>query len=200
LSVTGNVAPEKVNPVPLIAAALTVNGAFPVEVKVTVCVIAVFTGSLPKLKLDVLTLSVEAYAPRDNAKVFELLGVEAVSVAACAVLTAVAVAVKPPVVAPLAIWTDGGTVTAVLLLVRVTLIPPVGAPLLTVTVHASVAAPVREFDVQVSDDTEGRIAMVPVPLSPTVSGLPLVALLAINNVPDSAAFVVGRNCTVTKAV
>jgi hypothetical protein len=167
---------------------------------VTVWVTAVFTASLLKLKLDVLRLSVEAYAPSDNASVLELLEVDAVRVAVCAVLTAVAVAVKLAVVAPLAIWTDGGTVTAALLLARFTLMPPVGAPLATVTVQASVAAPVSEFVVQVSDDTAGRIAIVPVPLSPTVSGLPLVALLKMVRVPDSDAFVVGRNCTANTAV
>jgi hypothetical protein len=104
------------------------------------------------------------------------------------------------VVVPLAIWTDGGTVTAELLLARLTLMPPVGAALLTVTVHASVAAPVRELVVQLNDDTDGRITIVPVPLNPTASGLPLVALLMKVSVPDRAPFAVGRNCTVTVAV
>lgn len=188
------------NPLPLIVAALTFNAALPVEVSVTVWVTAVFTASLPKLRLEVLTLRVEAYAPSDRAKVCELFDVDAVRVAVWAVLTAVAVAVKLAVVAPPAICTDGGSVTAALLLARFTLIPPEGALLATVTVHASVAAPVREFVVQVSDVTAGKIAIVPVPLSATVSGVPLVALLVIVSVPDSAAFVVGRNCTATAAV
>ncbi len=63
MRVTGNVAPETVNPAPPIVAALTVNGAAPAELSVTVCVVVVFTATLPKLKLDELRPSVEAYAP-----------------------------------------------------------------------------------------------------------------------------------------
>jgi hypothetical protein len=150
--------------------------------------------------LVALMLRVGVAVPSCREKVCELLEVDAVRVAVCAVLTAVAVAVKLAEVAPLAIWTDGGTVTAELLLARFTLMPPVGALLLTVTEHASVAAPLRELAVQLNDDTDGRITIVPVPLSPTVSGLPLVALLAMVSVPDTAPFAVGRNCTVTVAV
>jgi hypothetical protein len=198
-SVSGNVVPAKLNPEPLMAAALTVNGAFPVELSVTVCASDVLTASLPKLRLAALTPRVAAYAFSDKAKVFELLEVEAVSVAVCAVVTAVAVAVKPAVVAPAAISTDPGTVTAALLLARFTLMPPAGALPLTVTVHTSVPAPVRELDVHVSDDTVGRIAIVPVPLSP-IAMVPFpVALLVRVNVPDDAPFVVGSNCTVTEA-
>jgi hypothetical protein len=85
-----------------------------------------------------------------------------------------------------------------LLLARFTLMPPVGALPLMVTVHESVAAPVREFAVQLSDDTLGRIAIVPVPLSP-IASVPPVALLVMFSVPDKAPFVVGSNCTVTAA-
>ena len=52
--VTGNVAPEKLNPAPVILAALTVTGDVPVEVRVTDEVSAVPTGSLPKLRLLLL--------------------------------------------------------------------------------------------------------------------------------------------------
>jgi hypothetical protein len=77
--------------------------------------------------------------------------------------------------------------------------PPVGALPLKVTVHASVAAPVSEFAVQVSDDTEGRITIVPVPLSP-IASVPLpVALLVMVSVPVKAPLVVGSNCTFTAA-
>lgn len=138
----GNVAPETVNPAPLIAAVLTVNGAFPVEVSVTVCVIAVFTASLPKLKLDVLTAIEGRYAPSDNAKVFVLFEVEAVSVAVCAVLTALTVAAKLALVAPAATVTDAGTVIAELLLLRLIANPPVGAAPLKATVQLSAPAPV----------------------------------------------------------
>jgi len=198
-SVSGKVAPEKLYPAPLIAAVLIVSAPFPVELKVNVCVVAVFTATLPNDRLDALTLSVPTDAFSVSVKLCELLVVDAVSTAVCAVATAVAVAVKPALFAPPAIWTDGGRVTAALLLARFTLIPPVGAFPLTVTVHASVAAPVSEFAVQLSDCTVGRIAMVPVPLNATVSVPPVVALLEMVRLPDWAPAAVGLNLTLTTA-
>ena len=57
-NVTGKVLPEIAKPAPVTAAALTVTGAVPVEVKVTACsVVAVFTATLPKVKLVALMLS-----------------------------------------------------------------------------------------------------------------------------------------------
>ena len=44
-----------VNPVPAIVAEFTVTGAVPVDVSVSGCVVAVFTVTLPKLKLAALT-------------------------------------------------------------------------------------------------------------------------------------------------
>jgi hypothetical protein len=61
--VSGKLAPESVKPAPLMAAALTVTEAVPVEVNVRVCVVGVFTATLPKLRLAVLTLSVGTEAP-----------------------------------------------------------------------------------------------------------------------------------------
>jgi len=189
-----------VKPVPLMAAALIVSDAVPVELSVSDCVVAVFTATVPNDKLLELTPNVDTYAPSDKLNVCELLEVDAVSVAVCAVVTAVAVAVKLALVAPLAIWTDGGTVTAALLLARFTLMPPEGALPLTLTVHVSVAAPVNELEVQFNPDTEGRIVIVPVPVSATVSVPPLVAFDVKIRLPDSAALVVGSNCTLTVAV
>lgn len=103
VKVRGNDRPERVNPDPLIAAALTVKGAFPVLVSVSVCAIALLTASLPKLRLDAPKPSVPVSAFRDRVKLFELFVVDAVSVTVCAVATAVAVAVKPALVAPPAI-------------------------------------------------------------------------------------------------
>ena len=57
LSVTGNVAPEKVKAVPVKLAALTVTGEVPVEVSVTDRVAVVPTGSSPKFSAVVLTVS-----------------------------------------------------------------------------------------------------------------------------------------------
>ena len=56
-NVTGKVAPEKLNPTPVNPAALTVTGEVPVEARVTDNVMGVLTGSLPKLKLVVLNVS-----------------------------------------------------------------------------------------------------------------------------------------------
>ena len=50
-------------PVPATVAALTVTAAVPVEDRVNVCVVAVFALTLPKDKLDELTLSVGTDAP-----------------------------------------------------------------------------------------------------------------------------------------
>jgi hypothetical protein len=44
-----------VNPAPTIAGAFTATGAVPVDVSVNDCVVAVFTVTLPKLKLPALT-------------------------------------------------------------------------------------------------------------------------------------------------
>jgi hypothetical protein len=141
-NVSGKVAPETVNPLPLTVAEFTVTAAVPVEVSVTVCATAVFTASLPKLKFVALKPRVDTYAPSDKEKIFELFAVEAVSVAAWAVFTAVTVAAKLALVAPAATVTDAGTVTAELLLLRFTANPPVGAAPLKFAVQLSVPEPV----------------------------------------------------------
>jgi hypothetical protein len=56
-SVTGKLPPTIVKPVPVIAAELTVTGDVPVEVSVNDCVVAVFTVTLPKLKVPALTVN-----------------------------------------------------------------------------------------------------------------------------------------------
>ena len=57
-SVTGNVAPDTENPVPVRLAPFTVTAAVPVDVKVRFSVAAVPTGSLPKFKLVALSFNV----------------------------------------------------------------------------------------------------------------------------------------------
>jgi hypothetical protein len=56
-SVIGKLLPTIVKPVPVIAAEFTVTGEVPVDVKVNVCVVAVFTVTLPKLRLAALTVN-----------------------------------------------------------------------------------------------------------------------------------------------
>jgi hypothetical protein len=58
LRVSGKVAPETVKPGPATVAALMVTATVPVEDSVTVCVVAVFTFTLPNPMLPALTLSV----------------------------------------------------------------------------------------------------------------------------------------------
>jgi len=151
--VRGKVAPETVKPVPATVAALTVTAAVPVEDRVNVCVVAVFAFTLPKDKLDELTLSVGTAAPSDRAKVFDTLPALAVRVAVCAVLTEETVAVKVAVVDPAATVTEAGTVTVELLLARLTVNPPVAAAAFRVTVQLSVPDPVNEPLVQLNEDS-----------------------------------------------
>jgi hypothetical protein len=54
-NVAGRVPPTIVKPAPVIAAEFTVTGEVPVDVSVNDCVVAVFTVTLPKLRLAALT-------------------------------------------------------------------------------------------------------------------------------------------------
>jgi hypothetical protein len=56
-SVTGKLPPTTVKPAPLIPAELTVTGVEPDDVRVNDCVVAVFTVTLPKLKLVAPTVN-----------------------------------------------------------------------------------------------------------------------------------------------
>jgi hypothetical protein len=84
----------------------------------------------------------------------------AVNVTACAVATDDTVAVNVAVVEFAGTVTVAGTVTAGLLLDRLTLSPPLAAAAFSVTVQASVPAPVIDALPQVSALSTG----VPVPL------------------------------------
>jgi len=194
--VRGKLAPETVKPVPATVAAVTVTAAVPDEVKVSDFVVAVFTFTLPKDKLDELTLSVGTVAPSDRAKVSATLLALAVRVTVCAVLTEETVAVKVAVVAPAATVTEAGTATDELLLARLTAKPPVGAAAFRVTVQLSVPAPVIEPLTQLSALSTGT----PVPLRLTTVEVPLEELLVNVSEPEAAPAVVGSNCSVSVAV
>ena len=189
-------APETVKPVPATVAALTVTAAVPVEDRVSICVVAAFTFTLPKDRLDELTLSVGTAAPSCRAKVSATLPALAVRVAVCAVLTEETVAVKAAVVAPAATVTVAGKVTDELLLARLTAKPPVGAAAFRVTVQLSVPAPVIEPLAQLSALSTGT----PVPLRLTTVEVPLEELLVMVSEPETAPAVEGSNCTVSVAV
>jgi hypothetical protein len=109
---------------------------------VIVCVIAEFTESLPKFKVDALTPNLAEDAPHCSEKVLVAPPSLAVNVAVWLLLAAATAAVNPALVAPAATVTDDGTVTIELLLARATVVPPLGAAADSVTVHASVPAPV----------------------------------------------------------
>ena len=59
LKVTGMVPCVKLKSAPVTDAALTVTGAVPVELRVTVCVTGAFSDTLPKATLETLMLSVK---------------------------------------------------------------------------------------------------------------------------------------------
>jgi hypothetical protein len=56
-NVTGRLPPTIVKPAPVITAEFTVTGAVPVDVSVNDCDVAVFTVTLPKLKLAALSVN-----------------------------------------------------------------------------------------------------------------------------------------------
>jgi hypothetical protein len=67
--VSGKVTPEMVYPLPVRVAALTVTAAVPVEDRVSVCVVGVFTFTVPKPMLPALTVRVGTDDPSCRAKV-----------------------------------------------------------------------------------------------------------------------------------
>jgi hypothetical protein len=170
--VTGKVAPDIVNPVPVNVAELMVTGAVPVEVSVTGSVDAVFTVTLPNARLAGLMVNVGTAAFNCRAKLLETLPALAVSVTVCAVETDETVAVNPALLVLAGTTTVAGTVTDALLLATDTLKPPLPAGPLSVTVQASLPAPV--IDALLQDSAlKVAAAAVPVPVRPTTA-VPLV--------------------------
>jgi hypothetical protein len=68
-NVSGKVTPETVKPTPATVIALTVTGALPVEEMVRACAVAVLTFTVPKFRLDGLTLRVGTAEPSCSANV-----------------------------------------------------------------------------------------------------------------------------------
>lgn len=124
-----------------------------------------------------------------TAKAFDDEFALAVSVAVCAVVTHVRVAVKGAEDEPGGTVTLDGVITALLLLESATVWPPVGAVELSVKVQGSVPEPVNELLLQVRPLTVGAIA-VPVPLSDTEA---VEALLEIVSWPVTEPALVGSN-------
>jgi hypothetical protein len=197
-SVTGKVAPDTVKPSPVTVAELIVSAADPEDVSVTVSVVGESTFTSPKLRLVVLTPRAGACATSCTAKTFAMPPDVAVTLAVSVDVTAVAVAVKNAVMAPAGTVTVAGTVKAVLLLDTVTASPPAGAAAVSVTVQASLPAPVI-VPLWQNSALNVPAAASPVPLRLTVA-VPFVgALLTTVNDPVAAPAVVGSNftCTVT---
>jgi hypothetical protein len=112
------------------------------------------------------------------------------------VLTEETVAEKLTLVVPEATVTEAGTVTAELLLIKPTLRPPLAAAAFSVTVQASVPAPVIEEFEQVSELTTGT----PVPLRLIEVEVPDEELLERMSEPVTEPAVVGLNSTVSVVV
>jgi len=138
------VAPEMVKPDPEIEAELMTTEAVPVEFKVTSCEVAVFTATLPKLRLDAPRLNVGTPSPSCTSKVEDVPPTFADSIAVCELVTDETLAEKLALAEPAATVTVAGTVTAASLLDRLTTNPELAATAFSVTVHASVPAPRKD--------------------------------------------------------
>jgi hypothetical protein len=195
-----------VKPVPVIAAEFTVTADVPVEVRINVSVFAVFTVSLPKLRLDVLTVSWELFAAvpvplRATVAVppvVELLLMARLPVAVPAVAgmnctcsvndwfgLSVAGSVPPTMVKPAPVSAAEFTVTAdVPVEVRINIID-----------FAVFTVSLPKLRLDVLTVSWELVAAVPVPLRATVAVPPVVELLLMARLPVAAPAVVGMNCT-----
>ena len=204
--VTGKLPPTIVNPAPVIAAEFTVTADVPVEVKVSDCVVAVFTVTLPKLKPAALTTN---------------CGLKAAILVPFRLTTVVAPAEELllieicPVAVPLTVgrnWTCSVTVSFGLNVtgkLPPTIVKP--APVMAAEFTVTAAVPV---EVSVNDcvtdvftvtlpklklaaltDSCGLSSDVLVPLRFTTVVVPVEELLLIVTCPVAAPVTVGRNCT-----
>jgi len=129
--------------VPLLLERLTLTPPDgPAAVRVVVQVMLPGPFIVEVLQVNELSAGVDDEGFNCSAKVFDTPLAFAVSVAVCGEVTVEAVAVNPALVALAGTVTAAGRLTALLLLARLTLIPPLGAAELSVTVQASVPAPV----------------------------------------------------------
>ncbi len=188
--VVGKVTPTMINPVPVIPAALTVTADVPVELKVSVCVVAVFTVTLPKLRLAALTprIGFAAATPvplSDTTDVIPLL--ELLLIESCPVAAPVAVGLN--CTDSVNVW-PGFSVAGRLPPTMVNPAPVIAAAL-TVTADVPVELKVNVFVVAVFTVTLPKLRLIaltprigfaaatPVPLSVTTEVAPLLELLLI---------------------
>jgi hypothetical protein len=206
LSFTGKLPPMIVKSAPVTAAEFTVTGEVPVDVRVSDWVVAVFTVTLPKLKLPTLTvncgLTAATLVPLNETKVVLPLD-ELLLIVIWPLATPVAVGLN-------CTWSVIDCVGF-----RVagkpppTIVKPGPAIAAEVTVTGDVPVDVRVSDWVVGVFTVtlpklklpaltvncGLVAAVPVPLRVTTAGLPLEELLLIVICPVAAPVAVGSNCT-----
>ena len=189
--VTGNEAPDIVKPEPVNAAALTVTGPLPVDVRVTDFFEAVPTAMLAEADArcaDAQGGGVAAF--NCTATTDELLFTDAVKFAACAALTADTVALKGSRGRIGRHCHRGRQLTATLSLLRATLCPLLPAAPLNVTVQASVPEPVMDtllhenpLNVIVGDAAD----FLPMPCSLTAAVGLVVELLVMVTCPVDVA-------------
>jgi hypothetical protein len=210
LSVTGKLDPETVKPVPLIAAELIVTGPVPLEVSVTDSVDELPTVTLPKLRLDELTVNCGVVA----------MPVPLRLTVAVALVDELLVMVSLPETAPVAAGLNCTVRLNVCLGLSVTgkldpeTVKPV--PLMAAELIVTGAVP---LDVSVTDCVEevptvtlpklklarltvkvGVVAAVPVPLRLTAAVASVDELLVMVSLPETAAALAGLNCTVRLSV
>jgi hypothetical protein len=205
-SVAGNTPPTMVKPAPVIAAEFTVTADVPVEVRVRVRIFGVWRASLPKFKLEALTVNcglaaavpVPLRATWMVLPVVELLLMVRLPVAAPAV-------VGSNCTCRVKVW-SGFSVTgnAPPMIVKPA---PVMAAEFTVTADVPVEVRVRvrifgvwraslpKLRLEALTVNCGLAAAVPVPLRATWTVLPVVELLLMVRLPVAAPAVVGSNCT-----
>jgi hypothetical protein len=180
----------------VVDSALIVRAEFPVEERVSVCVAAVFTLTLPNEMPDELTVRLAPEATSRSENVSAAPPVLAVSIAASVEFAGDTFAMKLALLAPTATVTEAGTLTSELLLARPIANPPPAAGVFTVTVQLSVPDPTIELLVQLSAVSPGT----PVPLRLTTVALPLDELLAIDSCPPCPPAAVGLNSTLRVSV
>src|SRR4051794_18771278 len=123
-SVTGKVIPETVKSLPVRDADAAVTGAVPLDVSVSDAEAALFTATLPKTRLVVLTsrAGMVAVSCSENDRATPLA--KAVTPATWSDVTHDNVETNAALVTPAGMVTEDGTVTAELLLDKLTLCPP----------------------------------------------------------------------------
>jgi hypothetical protein len=204
-SVTGKLAATIVKPAPVMAAELTVTGDVPVDVRVNDCVVAVFTVTLPKLRLVALTVNCGFVAA-----VPVPLRVTAVVPPVDELLLIVIWPLAEPVAVgrnctcSVTAWV-GFSVTGRLPLTIVKPAPVIAAEF-TVTGDVPIEVNVNDFvaeeftvtlpklnEVALNDNC--GVVAAPVPLRDTVVVLPLTELLLIVRLPAADPVAVGANFT-----